>query len=356
MRVKIIEHLLSIGVISVLLVGIIFILRYHEKEKETILQEELKSLLNAPISNVNNTFEKYLTYDCMDIFFPGQTDKNREIIEKFYKIKEKEFRKTITSSSAIKKLSFHTIKEITGMYVKFFIVYLIVMVLVYYAVQTIGSLKFIIKQESIQRKIFELPEKPLYIKIIFDILKNIGYLILFSPAYVIAYSIRTEFNTDTVFFMILLGIISNGLLVIYSNKFYAFLVSENRKGYVENALVKNLNSNYAISKENGISLMSIFSPVKKFRGHIFDHIFSNARVQYLSTIKEQSAFLITGLIIIEMALNIHGHLTYELLRQLLYKNYPTVIIIIIFVFYTVKATEVFTDLIIYKENKKYENR
>ncbi|MCX7726542.1 MAG: hypothetical protein N2053_06805, partial [Chitinispirillaceae bacterium] len=101
---------------------------------------------------------------------------------------------------------------------------------------------------------------------------------------------------------------------------------------------------------------AILRPIKRFKGHIFDHIFSNARVQYLSTIKEQAAFLITGLIIIEMALNIHGHLTYELLRQLLYKNYPVVIIIILLVFYTVKATEIFTDIVIYKENKRYENK
>ncbi|MCX7726281.1 MAG: hypothetical protein N2053_05480, partial [Chitinispirillaceae bacterium] len=254
MKSKIIEHILSIGLISLFLVGIIFIVKNHERQKELLLREELKILLNAPISNVNNLFEKYLTYDCMNIFYPGQSDKNKDIIEKFYKVKEEEFRKAIKSSSALKRLSLQTLSEIIGMYIKFFIVYLIVMLLVYYAVQTIGSLRFIIEQQRFQIRIFELPEKPFYIKIIFGILKNMAYAILFSPAYVIAYSIRTEFNTDTVFFMILLGIISNGLLVIYSNKFYTFLVAESRKGYVENALVKNLNNDYTISKERGISL------------------------------------------------------------------------------------------------------
>jgi len=60
--------------------------------------------------------------------------------------------------------------------------------------------------------------------------------VLFSPAYVIAYAIRTEFNTDTIIFMALLGVVSNGLLVTYANKFYAFLVAESRKGYVETGL------------------------------------------------------------------------------------------------------------------------
>ena len=56
-----------------------------------------------------------------------------------------------------------------------------------------------------------------------------------------------------------------------------------------------------------------------------------------------------------MALNIHGHLTYELLRQLLYKNYPIVIAIMLCIFLTVKLTELFTDILLHREAKKYEN-
>jgi ABC-type dipeptide/oligopeptide/nickel transport system permease component len=89
---------------------------------------------------------------------------------------------------------------------------------------------------------------------------------------------------------------------------------------------------------------------------VFDHIFKNAQFQYLSTLKEQASFLITGLIIIEMALNIHGHLSYELLRQLLYKNYSIVTVIILGIFYTVKLTEIATDYFIHRQTLRYENR
>ena len=57
-------------------------------------------------------------------------------------------------------------------------------------------------------------------------------------------------------------------------------------------------------------------------------------------------FLITGLIIIEMALNIHGYLNYKMLRQMLYKNYDVVIVIILSIFYTVKITEMLTDFLV----------
>ena len=78
--------------------------------------------------------------------------------------------------------------------------------------------------------------------------------------------------------------------------------------------------------------------------------------QYYSTIKEQAAFLISGLIIIEMALNIHGHLSYELMQNLLYQKYQLVLIIIYLVYLTVKATEIFVDVFIHKQNMKYQNR
>ena len=55
-----------------------------------------------------------------------------------------------------------------------------------------------------------------------------------------------------------------------------------------------------------------------------------------------------------MALNIHGHLSYEMLRQLLYKNYSIVAVIILMIFYTVKGTEVVADWLVWRENKRLE--
>jgi hypothetical protein len=279
------------------------------------------------------------------------------VVKKFIHFREDAFNASMQSSSRIKRLTLSTAFELLGMYLKFLIIYLIVMALTYYGVQTLGSLRFILKQHQLNLNLM-LDTSPSFSspRIAFTLLKIASYAVLFSPAYVIAYSIRTEFNTDSSFFMILLGVISNGLLVMYMNKFYTFLVSESRKGYVENAMVKNLHCDYALSGPTGISLRSILHPVKRFPGHVFDNIYRIARFQYLSTLKEQASFLITGLIIIEMALNIHGHLTYELLRQLLYRNYPIVAVILVAVFFTVKLTELFTDLLVQHETRRYENR
>ena len=102
------------------------------------------------------------------------------------------------------------------------------------------------------------------------LIKLFIYLVLFSPAYVIAYSFKTKFDTDSIIFMIILGVISNALLITYSQKFYTFLITESNKGYVETAIVKNLNNNYSFAS---IQISSILNLNKFFKGHVFDHIF-----------------------------------------------------------------------------------
>ena len=187
------------------------------------------------------------------------------------------------------------------------------------------------------------------------ILKALITLTLFAPAYVIAYSFKTRFDTDSLILMIILGVISNGLLITYMQKYYTFLVSESRKGYVQTAIVKNLDAGFIFDKESGISLSSIFRLNKKFPGHIFDQIYENVRFQYLNTLKEQASFLITGLIIIEMALNIQGHLCYELMQNILYKNLSVVLMILFGIFLIVKMTQIVIDTIVFIHQRRIGN-
>ena len=138
-------------------------------------------------------------------------------------------------------------------------------------------------------------------------------------------------------------------------KYYTFLVSESRKGYVKTAIVKNLDSLMILNKEKGIPLSSIFRINKKFPGHIFDQIYENVRFQYLNTLKEQASFLITGLIIIEMALNIQGHLCYELMQNILYKNLSVILLILFGIFVIVKLTQIVIDIVVIRQQIRIGN-
>jgi hypothetical protein len=360
MKTKLIEHISGIIFVSLMLFATLIGVTISKGNRGKIQDARIKDFVNAPITNINDPFQRALLKDVMNVFYPDQAEKNDAVTEELLVSKEKQINSKLSKGHLEEHLSFKKMMQLSGMYIKFLIVYSIVMILTWYGVQTLAVWRFVSKKHAISLQFYSKTNdhsiKTMLSKAASIAAKGVAYFLLFSPAYVVAYSIRTEFNTDSTFFMILLGVTSNGLLVMYSNKFYAFLTAEGRKGYIDTALVKNLNCSYEINKADGISRKSIFSFRKNFKGHIFDPIFKNARHQYLSTIKEQASFLITGLVIIEMALNIHGHLNYEMLRQLLYKNYDVVIIIILGIFYTVKATEIITDILVHKESMKYENK
>ena len=137
-----------------------------------------------------------------------------------------------------------------------------------------------------------------------------------------------------------------------ATEFLTLLQHEDRKGYVQTAIVKNLNDSYG----DRSLYPALLKLKKRFNHHVLGHIYLNARYQYLSTLNEQASFLITGLIIIEMALNIQNHFSYELLQQLLYKNYLVALLMIYAIFFMVKLTEIFTDYWRYLAGKRIENQ
>jgi hypothetical protein len=248
------------------------------------------------------------------------------------------------------------------------------MTLSYYAVQTLATYYFVKQKQHTLSYLVKLcnlvksivTEKQNHhivarkiIRAIILLLQTIFiglvYMVLFAPAYIIAYSLKSTFETDGFIFLIVLGLISNGILINYAYKFYTFLLTESRKGYVQNAIVKGLNNSYAWNTPDGISIMDVLNFKKSFPSHVFHHIFANARYQYIPTMKQYASFLITGLIIIEMALNIQGHLCYELLQDVLYRHYDIVLVIIFGIYLVIKATEILVDYWFYSESQIYEN-
>ncbi|MBD3314972.1 MAG: hypothetical protein GF344_04240 [Chitinivibrionales bacterium] len=353
MKARLTEHVLSIVFVTVILIGASVLTGDARKRGDTLdTTGALEGYGDLSFVDFDRSFERALLVDVLTIYFPEGKAKHVEDVETARRINTQRFTESLQHAHVEETLTREKFGELIAMYLKFLAVFGIVMALTYYGVQTLGVWWFIRKKSKYDQS-RPLHAKTAVMRVVTAMVSVIAYVVLFSPAYVIAYSIRTKFSTDTLPFMILLGVVSNGLLVTYANKFYTFLVAESRKGYVETARAKNLHDSYERHAPDGIALKAILRPRKRFDGHIFDHIFRNARLQYLSTIKEQASFLITGLIIIEMALNIQGHLSYELLRQMLHRNYDIVIAIILGIFYAVKLAEIMTDWIVHRENLRY---
>ncbi len=365
-------HIPSIAIVTGIL-GVLFLFSGQKNQDQTKhLTPDQERLINIPGMDWDNRFDLTLLHDVLDIFEPQHKAAHDALIQSIEQIRTQQIEALSGQISAVKPLNGARLWELLIMYMRFIAIYILVMLITYYGVQTMAVFRFVLDRQNrpghLQRLLWLLTHPPALrntrerlrygANILAIPIKMLGkgllYMILFAPAYVVAYSFKTNFETSSVLFMIILGVLSNGLLINYANKFFALLSTESQKGYVETARVKNLHESFEFNTTEGIYFKQIFQPRKNFNGHILQHIYQNASFQYLSTIKEQASFLITGLMIIEMALNIHEHLSYELLKQLLYKNYPEVILMVLGIFYLVKGTDIFADWLQEKATKKTE--
>ncbi len=364
------EHFFSLLFVSAIFLGLIIYFSGQRHGEKTRRNSEIETYLQLDFLDFGNPMHKALFRETLDIYFPVQKSRNDSLLRAIENYRANQILASQQQARSAKMFSGSKLWQLAGMYANFILAYMIVMLLTYYGVQTLAVLRFVRMKQG---RTSYLAEFATYVQKFRDspkvdspgkmlltsasllgkaLLKGAAYFILFSPAYVIAYSFKTRFDTDTFFFMVLLGVISNGLLITYAQKFYTFLIGESRKGYVQTAIVKNLHNSYAQRGPEGISRKAILRLRKRFPGHVFGHIYENANHQYRATVKEQASFLITGLVIIEMALNIQGHLCYELLQTLLFKQYDVALAIILGIFWIVKATEMLTDARIYLKQRR----
>ncbi len=363
------EHIASILFVTGAFVGLIAFLQHRQLSREEASTRFIGPYLRFQTLDFGNPLDQALFRETLRYFHPADSVKNEAILQAIEAYRMEQF---TTASSKTGAEPAGLTKEVAGrlggMYAQFIGVYVIVMILTYYGARALAVYRFVRMKQGRSSYLEELAalfssrrrrahgglggSLFLPVKIL---LKGVVYAVLFSPAYVIAYSIKSDFDTSSLLFMVVLGAVSNGLLVTLANRMYTFLVSEGRKGYVLTAMVKNLDSSYAWHVRGGIPYRAMIEPGRLLPLHVFRHVYMNARYQYLPTLKEHASFLITGLIIIEMALNIQGHLGYELLQNTLFKRYDIVIAIILGIFLVVKATEIIIDAWCIHERRKYGN-
>ncbi len=264
-----------------------------------------------------------------------------------------------------KTLTWENVGALVPMYVVFIGVFLSVLGLTYGAARAMAVRKFILSKQGrssyLRRYVAAVQSGgvkqavrrvDLLVK---SLASGLASLVLFSPAYVVAYSLRTRLDTENVFFLILLAVVTNGVLVHYASRLYALLVTESRKGYVETAIVKGVRAKYSWGLPEGLPRAVMFTPAQASKGHVFHEIYRNARLQFIPSMKEHVTFMVTGLVIIEMALNIKGHLCYSLLQHMLFKEYDIAIAIVFLIFVAVKAIEACIDAWHAFELRKYGN-
>jgi hypothetical protein len=371
LRARLLVHgagILLMAIVFWMLVGAV----EAQRSKLRQADREIQKYLDLKGIDFGDPVDRALFRESLDAFFPGQAQRNDSLLAAIDDLRQRQFTDPAYKSGNYRRgMTGDVLLRLGGMYLQFIAVYSIVLVIIYLAAQRLAIYRFVkMKQhrESYFMQALDVikqaranrsgPEgvgvlRSIGVLLTKGFIKGVALMVLFSPAYVIAYSVKTTIDTSSVLFMILLGIVSNGVLIHAANSLFALLTAESRKGYVQTAAVKNLHTSYEWNVPDGISLKALARITHGFRDHVFRHIFLNARFQFIPALKEHASFLITGLIIIEMALNIQGHLCYELLQKILYRQYDTAAAIIFGIFLTIKATEIAIDIWEHREKMKY---
>jgi hypothetical protein len=364
-------HLTSLAFVGFLFLLIYVLFSGGDTGKTYHFEKEIKQFMQLDFLDLSSPEDLALLHESLNIYDPDHLAKNDSLIAEIKLYLHDQMQIKLGPQDRAEVAGNTKLSQILLMLGEFALIYLLVLLVTYYGVETFGIYKFFRIQQGgsflaqlrrSSRHVVSADswiEKTRYLAVLAGrlsrgILKGILYLALFAPAYVIAYSFKTRFESGTLLIMILLAVISNGLLITYTQKYFTYLVQESRKGYVQTAIVKSLRQDYRFNRETGIPLTALFRIRKRFPGHIFDQIYENVRFQYLQTLKEQASYLISGLIIIEMALNIQGHLCYELMQQILYMNLPLILFILFGIFLIVKLTEIIIDLLVLSQQRRLD--
>jgi hypothetical protein len=370
-RAKLVVHCISILVVAILF-GIIIVITDTQRAAGREIDVRIQTYLSLRDVDLGDPVERAIFRESLGVFYPGQDPRNDSLLAAIDDLKQRQFADPLQKSgNRLQGLSADLVESLLGMYAQFVAVYLIVLVIIYFLSERIGMYRFVkMKQhresyiaqfvagiERLQKHTGTTDKwivlRTLALTMVKAFAKGVLLAVLFSPAYVIAYAMKTTLDTSSLVFMVLLGVISNGVLIHTANKFFTLLVAESHKGYIQTATVKGLSNSYEWDKPGGIPRRALLNVSRGFRSHVFQHIVLNARFQFIPTLKEHASFLITGLIIIEMALNIQGHLCYELLQQVLYRQYDVVCVIVFSIFITLKATEMVVDIWHDREKRRY---
>ncbi len=328
----IVRHLISIVILLLVVITAVLTINEKEKKEKAILENKINRILPEAGISLTDPFQAALLLDLLDLYYPHDSN-NTQLAEW-----------ALSQKNGIKENN--QIIAVFLPYFRFLAVFVLVLIFSYYAVHSFGLYFFVHGERLAYRH-----GKPAN-RIIIKLINCCLLLFAFSPSYTIAYAVKTEIPTDSFIFLIVLTALTNGFVISYTNKFYNLLITESRKGFVETAITCGLSTDWSTK---AIPVRTLFKLKKSFKGHVLETIYQNARIQYLPTLKEQSVYLISGLIITEMALNIHGYFSYEMLRCMLYNRVDLAIIHFFLIFLTVKICEIAVDLLIRKTELAYAN-
>ncbi len=365
MKSRTLEHGLSIALVGAIFIAVLSWHNSWQAREEAARDEAVRPYLALDSVDYADAYHRQLFRETVSAFYPARTGLGDSLLASIDSRRMEKFTRSEFKSGVARTLSLDDIWRLGGMYLQFIAVFLCALVLTSAGGRGLAIYRFVESKQGagtsgvrIVRNLLLAGSRSPF-RFLLALLNGLVLLlvvfVLYSPAYVVAYALKGRMDLNSVIFLLLLAVLTNGALVNYAARYALLLGAASREGFVDTAVAKSLSTEWAWKVPNGIPFRALLFPRREAPGHIFHHIALQAEFQHRSSLKEHAAFLITGLIIIEMALNIQGHLGYDLLQNILYRRYDIVAAILFGMFLLVKVTALVIDIRSDREQRKYAN-
>jgi hypothetical protein len=285
MRRALIEHFWTILVVALAVGVLIVVLRSSDGGERDAELARIQQYMAIPFVNFDNPIDRALFRETLTIFSPSTPGANDSLLAQLESYREARFTDPrLKVGATTRGLSWSTVQRVGGMYLEFLLVYAVVFLLTSYGAWALGLYRYVaMKQGRESSGQSFLAQMRLIAQgsagdgrawaragflLLETIVRGFAYLVLFSPAYVIGYALKTRLETDSILFMVLLGVVSNGVLITAANRFFTILLGEGRKGYVEMAVTKGLSSSYTWDVIGGIPRSLVLQPWKQLPRHV----------------------------------------------------------------------------------------
>jgi hypothetical protein len=365
MTPRIIEHGLGVLLVGALFTGLLLWQGNRQDAAREAREAVVRPYLTLDSVDFSNPYHRELFRETVTAFFPSRPGLGDSLLASIDTYRTEHFTSLAYKSGVAHGMTAEDLWRLTGMYLQFIIVFVCALLLTAVGGRALAIAQFVIRKQGagsgglilLRRLIVDGPRRP--VRWGTALLLFLGSLaaafVVFSPAYVVAYALKGRMETNSQMFLLLLAVLTNGALINYADRYLLLLSSASKEGFVDTAIAKNLSAAWSWNTAGGIPMRALVNPRRATPGHVFRHIALQAEFHHRSALKEHAAFLITGLIIIEMALNIQGHLGYELLQNILYRRYDIVATILFAMFLLVKVTALLIDVRADQEQRRYAN-
>ncbi|MGA9121358.1 MAG: hypothetical protein WB699_18465 [Bacteroidota bacterium] len=365
MSSRLVEHGLSVVLVGLVFFALLSWQGNTQREERTARDAAVRPYLSMDSVDFANPYHRELFRETVEAFYPSRNDLGDSLLASIDAYRTEKFTNVAFKSGGARSMSAGDVWRIAWMYLQFVVVFVCSLLLTAFGGRAIAVCRFVIRKQGagsaglriLRRLIGADPKHP--VRWVLALLASLGAVVaafvFFSPAYVVAYALKGRMETNSEVFLLLLAVLTNGALINYADRYLLLLSAASKEGFVDTAIAKNLSTVWSWNTPQGIPWRSLLRPQHATPVHVFRHIALQAEFHHRTALKEHAAFLITGLIIIEMALNIQGQLGYELLQNILYGRYDIVATILFGMFLLIKATAFIIDLRADHDQKKYAN-